>query len=51
MDMVKLAYELRLLLYRIYNGMFYPSDSDDVKDFLMPVLKMTSQKVLLMIES
>lgn len=31
MDMVKLAYELRLLLYRIYNGMFYLSDRDDVK--------------------
>ena len=30
-DMVKLAYELRLLLYRIYNGMFYLSDRDDVK--------------------
>ena len=26
MDMVKLAYELRLLLYRIYNGMFYLSE-------------------------
>ena len=32
-DMVKLAYELRLLLYRIYNGMFYLSDRDDVKGF------------------
>lgn len=31
MGMVKLAYELRLLLYRIYNGMFYLSDRDDVK--------------------
>ena len=31
MDMVKLAYELRLFLYRIYNGMFYLSDRDDVK--------------------
>ena len=32
-DMIKLAYELRLLLYRIYNGMFYLSDRDDVKGF------------------
>ena len=30
-DMVKLAYELRLLLYRIYNGMFYLSDRDNDK--------------------
>ena len=32
-DMIKLAYQLRLLLYRIYNGMFYLSDRDDVKGF------------------
>ena len=30
-DMVKLAYELRLLLYRIYNGIFYLSDKEDIK--------------------
>ena len=30
-DMVKLAYKLRLLLYRIYNGIFYLSDKEDIK--------------------
>lgn len=50
-DMVKLAYELRLLLYRIYNGMFFCQIEMMIKEFLTLVLKMTSQKVLLMIEA
>lgn len=49
-DMVKLAYELRLLLYRIYNGYFICQIKKILKDFLTLALKMMNQKVLPMIE-